>query len=140
MMAKKIERGTSFSLSSTRETKKSRGNAQEEPFLSNKSLIDFLHPGSVLVVALERWHVVVAGNFLDHLALHILVESEAELDHAVNAAGMYLGVFEPEAGSEEGGFVEKHDQILDRVRLLSQRLHDWVLWIDFQLFLGGHVS
>ena len=104
------------------------------------SLIDFLHPGCILVISLERWHVVVAGGNLFHdVSFDIFVETETELDHAVNAAGVDLGILEAEARSEKRGFVEKHDKILDGfviligIGLLAQRLHDRVLGVYFHL-------
>ena len=42
-----------------------------------------------------------------------IIKTETELDHAVDASGVDLGVFQREAGGEEGGFVKKHDQVLE---------------------------
>ena len=108
--------------------------------VSSTRLVDFLHSRCVLVIALERWHVVIgAGDFVVHIGVGILVQAEPELDHAVDAAGVDLRVFEVEAGSEERRFVEEHDEILDSfvvlvgIGLLAQRLHDRVLGVDFKL-------
>ena len=112
---------------------------KKEVWKGTGPLINFLHSGCILVISLEGRHIVVAGDLLGDVGFDIFVETEAELDHAVNATGMDLGILEAEAGSEERGFVEKHAEILDgfvvlvRVGFLAQRLHDRVLRIDFQL-------
>ena len=55
----------------------------------------------------------------------------------------YLGILESETGSEERGFVEKHDQILHifvvfvRLGFLAKRLHDRVFGVDLKLFGKG---
>ena len=56
-------------------------------------LIDFLHPGGVfVVVALQRRHVVdVEVIDLRHIpSIGVLVETQAQLHHAVDATGVDL--------------------------------------------------
>merc|ERR1719474_288082 len=122
---------------------------KKSPKRQKSVLIDFLHPGSVfVVVALQRRHVVdVEVIDLRHIGgVGVLAETQAQLHHAVDATGVDLRVFEAEPGGEEGGFVEQHDQILDRfvvvvrICLLTESLHDRVLGVDLKLFLGRHVS
>merc|ERR1719474_1898837 len=122
---------------------------KKSPKRQKSVLIDFLHPGSVfVVVALQRRHVVdVEVIDLRHIGgVGVLVETQAQLHHTVDATGVDLRVFEAEPGGEEGGFVEQHDQILDRfvvlvrICLLTESLHDRVLGVDLKLFLGRHIS
>merc|ERR1719431_1556453 len=85
------------SVDSTKKKKKS-------PKRQKSVLIDFLHPGSVfVVVALQRRHVVdVEVVDLHHIGgVGVLVETQAQLHHAVNATGVDLRVFEAEPGGEE---------------------------------------
>ena len=103
-------------------------------------LVDFLHPGSVFVITLKRRHVIIGGgDVVGDFRVSVFVETESELNHAVDAAGVNLRIFETESGSEERRFIQKHDEILDGfvilvgIGLFAESLHDRVLGVDLQL-------
>merc|ERR1712224_410768 len=87
-------------------------------------LIDLLHLRAAIVVVLDR---------------------EAELDHAVDARGERGGLVEREAQREERGLEEEVDEVLDRLvalvrrRLRLELLHDRVLRVDLHRLLRRHV-
>merc|ERR1712224_681623 len=87
-------------------------------------LIDLLHLRAAIVVVLDR---------------------EAELDHAVDARGERGGLVEREARREERGLEEEVDEVLDRLvalvrrRLRLELLHDRVLRVDLHRLLRRHV-
>ena len=64
----------------------------------------------------------------------------------VDSGGMSGGILQTESGSEEGGFEKQHNEILYGfivlvgVGFLLQFLDDRVVGIQFQVFLGSHVS
>ena len=66
-------------------------------------LVDFLHPGSVLVVvALERRHVVDVqivdlGNIR---SIDVLVQTKTQLHHAVDATSVHLVTIKSKTGQE----------------------------------------
>ena len=114
------------------------------PHLTLKSLVDLLHLGSLVGRALDflqRWEVVVIAE-----SLVIVVDAEAELDHAVDAAGELGGLVQVKAGGEERGVEQQPDEILDGLvglvsgRLLLQLRHDGVLGVHLHGLLGDHVG
>ena len=56
-----------------------------------------------------------------HIASHhyliggvvLAIEAKTKLDHSVDSSGVGAGIFKGEAGGEKGGFVKKHDEILE---------------------------
>mmetsp|Transcript_76115 Transcript_76115/g.214372 ORF Transcript_76115/g.214372 Transcript_76115/m.214372 type:complete len:252 (-) Transcript_76115:360-1115(-) len=106
-------------------------------------LVDLLHLGSLIsgtLDLLQRRQVVVVGE-----ALVVVVDAEAELDHAVDAARELRGLVQVEARGQQRGVEEQPDQVLDRlVRLVRGRLllefgHDGVLGVHLHGLLGDHV-
>ena len=103
-------------------------------------LIDLLHLRAAIVVVLE------GRELLDVLvALVVVLDREAELDHAVDARGERGGLVEREARREERGLEEEVDEVLDRLvalvrrRLRLELLHDRVLRVDLHRLLRRHV-
>merc|ERR1712224_1119868 len=103
-------------------------------------LIDLLHLRAAIVVVLEE------RELLDVLgALVVVLDREAELDHAVDARGDRGGLVEREARREERGLEEEVDEVLDRLvalvrrRLRLELLHDRVLRVDLHRLLRPHV-
>merc|ERR1719371_10924 len=95
---------------------------------------------SHLVVVLE------GRELLDVVvALVVVLDREAELDHAVDARGERGGLVEREARREERGLEEEVDEVLDRLvalvrrRLRLELLHDRVLRVDLHRLLRRHV-
>mmetsp|Transcript_23684 Transcript_23684/g.67877 ORF Transcript_23684/g.67877 Transcript_23684/m.67877 type:complete len:618 (-) Transcript_23684:487-2340(-) len=101
--------------------------------------VHLLHLGALVAVLLE------GRQLLDVVRLVVVLDREAELDHAVDAAGKGGGLVEREARGEEGRLEEQVDQVLDRLvalvggRLRLELLHDRVLRVDLHRLLGGHV-
>ena len=81
-----------------------------EPLNSANVLVDLLHLGGLVSRALDflkRGQVVVVAQ-----ALIVIVDAEAELDHAVDAAGELRGLIQVEAGGEQGSVEKEPDQVL----------------------------
>merc|ERR1712054_266562 len=82
-----------------------------------------------------------------HLAalVAVLLDGEAELNHAVNAAREGRRLVEREARGEERRLEEEVDEVLDRLVALVggglrlELLHDRVLRVDLHRLLRGHV-
>merc|ERR1711912_62907 len=85
----------------------SRAAWQIEGFDDRESLIDLLHLAALIAVLLE------GRQLLDVVGLVVVLDGEAELDHAVDAAGEGGGLVEGEARREEGGLEEQVDEVLD---------------------------
>merc|ERR1712205_213448 len=73
------------------------------------SSVDLLHLGALIVVLLE------GRQLLDVIRLVVVLDGEAELDHAVDAAGEGGGLVEREARGEQRGLEEQVDEVLDRL-------------------------
>merc|ERR1712093_525053 len=73
------------------------------------SLVDLLHLGALVVVVLERRQLVHV------VRLVVVLDGEAELDHAVDARGEGGRLLEREARGEERRLEEEVDQVLDRL-------------------------
>ena len=88
---------------------------------STNTLVDLLHLGGLISCTLDflkRGQVIVVAQ-----ALVIVVDAEAELDHAVDAAGELGRLIQVEAGGEERSVEEQPDQVLHRlVRLICSSL------------------
>mmetsp|Transcript_40471 Transcript_40471/g.120726 ORF Transcript_40471/g.120726 Transcript_40471/m.120726 type:complete len:506 (+) Transcript_40471:132-1649(+) len=102
-------------------------------------LVDVLHRrgGNIL---LKRRQVV------DRLGLlSILVNAEAELDHAVDAAGKCVGLLKAEARRKQRRLEQKHHEVLDgavrlvRVRARLKLRHDGVVRVELERLLRCHV-
>lgn len=122
-------------------------NVGSSPHLARLSLIDLLHVGSVVTVLDQSWGRILSGSsggILDHRL--VLIDTESQLDHAVDAAGVLLGHLQSESGRQQRGLVQQDDQILDglvvlvSLHLLAQSLDDGVVGVDLQVLLSGHVS
>eukprot|EP00438_Fugacium_kawagutii_P005796 Skav203225 [mRNA] locus=scaffold2292:247255:247665:- [translate_table: standard] len=107
-------------------------------------LVDLLHLGRFISSSfnfLKRWQVVVIAK-----SLVIIINAQAKLDHAMDAACKLGGFIQVEAGGEERSVEEQPDQILHGlVRLVSSCLllelnHDGVLRVHFHSPLGNHVG
>merc|ERR1712151_929650 len=78
--------------------------------------------------------------------LIIIINAQAELNHAVDAASELCGFIQVEPGGQQRGVEKQPDEVLDSlVRLvccclLLEFSHDAVLGIDFHGFLGDHVG
>merc|ERR1712216_656724 len=103
------------------------------------SLIDLLHLAALVAVLLKR------RQLLDVVGLVVVLDGEAELDHAVDAAGKGRRLVEREAGSQEARLEEQVDEVLDGLVALVggglglELLHDAVLRVNLHRLLGGHV-
>mmetsp|Transcript_98056 Transcript_98056/g.253588 ORF Transcript_98056/g.253588 Transcript_98056/m.253588 type:complete len:206 (-) Transcript_98056:1795-2412(-) len=106
-------------------------------------LVDLLHLRRLVSSALDllqRRQVIVITE-----ALVVIVDAQAQLDHAVDAAGKLRRLVKVEAGGEQGGVEQQPDQVLHRlVRLvrrclLLQLRHDGVLRVHLHRLLGHHV-
>merc|ERR1719345_252699 len=85
------------------------------------SSVNFLHLRGLICSALNllKWGQIIIVT----KALVIIVNAEAELDHAVNATSELCGLVKVEARCEERGVEEEPDEVLDSlVRLVSRRL------------------
>eukprot|EP00438_Fugacium_kawagutii_P023553 Skav200908 [mRNA] locus=scaffold1581:347272:347682:- [translate_table: standard] len=107
-------------------------------------LVNLLHLGRFIGSSfdfLKRWQVVVITK-----SLVIIINAQAKLDHAMNAACELGGLIQVEAGGEERCVEEQPNQILHGlVRLVSSCLllelnHDGVLRVHFHSLLGNHVG
>mmetsp|Transcript_2822 Transcript_2822/g.5959 ORF Transcript_2822/g.5959 Transcript_2822/m.5959 type:complete len:300 (+) Transcript_2822:299-1198(+) len=104
-----------------------------------KNLIDLLHLGALVVVFLQR------GKLLHIIRLIVLLDGEAKLDHAVDAASESRWLVQREARGEQRGLEEQVDEILDRLVALVggglglELLHDRVLRVDLHRLLRRHV-
>merc|ERR1719426_300375 len=79
--------------------------------------IDLLHLRALVVVLLER------RQLLNVLRLVVVLDREAELDHAVDAASESGRLVEREARRQQRRLEEQVDEVLDRlVALVSSRL------------------
>eukprot|EP00959_Pyramimonas_sp_CCMP1952_P094284 1972302-Pyramimonas_sp.AAC.1 len=110
--------------------------------LGSTSLVDLLHAAALIDVLLQGRQVTL----IIILESDILVDAEAELDHAVDAAAEGGGLVQGEAGGEEGGLEEQQHEVLDGlVRLVSlgtlaKLAHDGVVGVDLHGLLGSHVG
>merc|ERR1719454_1036182 len=101
--------------------------------------IDLLHLRALIAVLLER------RELLDVAGLVVVLDREAELDHAVDAAREGRRLVEREARREERRLEEEVDEVLDGLVALVggglglELLHDRVLRVDLHGLLGGHV-
>merc|ERR1719454_1509720 len=101
--------------------------------------IDLLHLRALIAVLLER------RELLDVAGLVVVLDREAELDHAVDAAREGRRLVEREARREERRLEEEVDEVLDGLVALVggglrlELLHDRVLRVDLHRLLGGHV-
>merc|ERR1719460_1115120 len=79
--------------------------------------VHLLHLGALVAVLLE------GRQLLDVVRLVVVLDGEAELDHAVDAAGEGGRLVEREAGGEQRGLEEQVHQVLDGlVPLVRRRL------------------
>mmetsp|Transcript_16272 Transcript_16272/g.29323 ORF Transcript_16272/g.29323 Transcript_16272/m.29323 type:complete len:725 (-) Transcript_16272:113-2287(-) len=107
------------------------------------SLIDLLHTAALIgsAVLLKRGQI-----FIHSLAFLVLVDAEAELDHAVDPGSKSVGLIEAESRAEEGSLEEEKDEVLDglvglvSVAPLLELSHDCVLGVDFKSLLRSHVG
>merc|ERR1719258_657209 len=103
------------------------------------ALIDLLHLRALIAVLLER------RQLLNIIRLVVVLNREAELNHAVDAAREGRRLVEREARGEERRLEEEVDEVLDRLVALVggglrlELLHDRVLRVDLHRLLGGHV-
>ncbi len=73
------------------------------------------------------------------------IQSQTQCQNAVNARGKRRRLVQREARSQQRGFKQEHDQVLDRLVILVrlnlglERLDDAVLGVDFHRLLGRHV-
>merc|ERR1711988_1515388 len=79
------------------------------PLAERESSIDLLHLRALTVVLLER------RQLLDVVRLVVVLDREAELDHAVDAAGKRGGLIEREARREQRRLKQEVDEVLDRL-------------------------
>mmetsp|Transcript_77935 Transcript_77935/g.170723 ORF Transcript_77935/g.170723 Transcript_77935/m.170723 type:complete len:651 (-) Transcript_77935:325-2277(-) len=108
------------------------------------NLVDLLHLGGLISSALDllqgRQVIVVAK------ALIVVVDAQAQLDHAVDAASELSGLVQVEARGQQRRVEEQPDQVLDSLvglvggSLLLQLGHDGVLGVDLHGLLGDHVA
>eukprot|EP00438_Fugacium_kawagutii_P011597 Skav217344 [mRNA] locus=scaffold1410:402598:403008:+ [translate_table: standard] len=107
-------------------------------------LVDLLHLRRFICCSfnfLKRWQVVIIAE-----SLVIIVNAQAKLDHAMDAACELGGLIQVEAGGEERSVEEQPDQILHSLVglvcscLLLELNHDGVLWVHFHRLLGNHVG
>ncbi len=75
-------------------------------------LIDLLHAGSILGIALKRGHVVNGSRILSSLDI-IVVDTESKLDHSVDPLSVDGWVLQCESGRQERGLEQKVDEVLD---------------------------
>mmetsp|Transcript_17764 Transcript_17764/g.57462 ORF Transcript_17764/g.57462 Transcript_17764/m.57462 type:complete len:716 (-) Transcript_17764:251-2398(-) len=112
------------------------------PVAERRRLVDLLHARALVHVLLEGGHVALVVL----LEVIVLVDAEAELDHAVDAGAEGVGVVEREARGEHGGLEQQEHEILDglvalvRVAALLELRHDGVVGVDLHGLLRGHVA
>merc|ERR1712025_1267405 len=93
-------------------------------------LIDLLHLRALIAILLER------RELLDIVGLVVVLDREAKLDHAVNAAREGRRLIEREARGEERRLEEQVDEVLDGLVPLVggglglELLHDRVLRLN----------
>merc|ERR1711907_325989 len=104
--------------------------------------VHFLHLGSLVSSSfnfLERRQVIVITQ-----TLIVVIDAQAQFDHAVDAASKLCGLVKVKARSQEGGIEQKPNQILHSlVRLVCSGLfpelgHDRMLWVHLHSLLGNH--
>merc|ERR1719164_289063 len=81
----------------------------QQNYQQNSRLVDLLHLGGLIAILLERWQL------LNVVRLVVVLDGEAELDHAVDAAGKGRGLVEREARGEERRLEEQVHEVLNRL-------------------------
>ncbi len=72
--------------------------------------------------------------------------TQSKLDHSVDAVWVRLRIIQWETRGKQCGLKQQDDQILHsfvvfiRIGLLPQGLHDGMIRVDLQVFLGHHVA
>jgi len=90
----------------------------------------------VILFVLQRGHVVVV----------VLVDGQAQLDHAVDAACELSGFLQVEAAGEQTGVEQQPDEVAHglvtpvRVRALLEFLNDLVLGVQLHGLLALHLA
>ena len=81
----------------------------------------------------------------NQLTFHIIINTKPQADHPVDTASMNLWVIKCETRGQKRCFVQQHDKILHGLvilvsfNLLPQGLNDWVIRINFKMFLCCHI-
>merc|ERR1712086_282479 len=106
--------------------------------------VDLLHLGGLVCSTLnllQRRELIVIAQ-----ALIIIIDAEAKLDHAVDAAGKLRWFVQVETRSKQRGIEEEPDQVLHSLvglvggGLLLQLSHDRMFGVYLHSFLGDHVG
>merc|ERR1711904_96010 len=110
--------------------------------LAQEHLIDLLHLGALIV--LERREVIIV--LISVIFLSSVVNAEAELDHAVDAASKGDRLIQGEARCEQGGVEQQPDKVLDSLVVLvlvgtcTESVDDGVQWVHLHSLLRCHVA
>mmetsp|Transcript_6459 Transcript_6459/g.16731 ORF Transcript_6459/g.16731 Transcript_6459/m.16731 type:complete len:555 (+) Transcript_6459:414-2078(+) len=109
--------------------------------LASAHLVDLLHAGALVhIVLLKRRQILVLRQ-----VIQVLVDGQAQLHHAVDAARESVGLIQREAARQQSGLKQQQDQVLHRlvalvcVGALAQLAHDGVVRVDLQRLLAAHV-
>mmetsp|Transcript_12723 Transcript_12723/g.20591 ORF Transcript_12723/g.20591 Transcript_12723/m.20591 type:complete len:561 (-) Transcript_12723:637-2319(-) len=103
-------------------------------------LVHLLHARALVDVLLQRGQVLLVVVQPD-----VLLDGQAELDHAMDAPAEGVGLLQREARGEQRRLEEQQHEVLHRlVRLvgvgtLAQLLHDDVVRVDLERLLRRHV-
>jgi hypothetical protein len=105
------------------------------------SLVNLLHARHLTIISFQWWDIIVSiGSSRD------VIDTETQLDHAVDARSKVGWIVEREARGEQGSVEDEPHKILDGlvvgidVGLLAQLLHDGVLGVDLHSLARAHVG
>merc|ERR1712072_1129805 len=105
--------------------------------MGKRLLVNLLHLGALIVL---KWGQVIILILV--LGCVVLVNAQAKLDHAVDAASKGGGLIEVEARGEQGGVEQEPDEILYGLVVLvlvgtsTQSIDDGVSGVHFHRLLG----